>query len=54
MDGMNNYGKLFADDLKKCLIETGFIQYQCQMSIHYKYVPDGKICFVLSYVDNKP
>ena len=32
------------------LPEAGLIQYQCQMSIYYKYAPDGKIVG-LSYVD---
>ena len=41
MYGMTNYGKLFADELKKWLLEAGFIQSQCQMSIYYKYAPDG-------------
>ena len=33
MYGMTNYGKLFADELTEWLIEEGFIQSQCQMSI---------------------
>ena len=41
MHGMTNYGKLFAYELTEWLIEAGFIQYQCQMSIYYKYAPDG-------------
>ena len=41
MYDMTNYGKLFADDLTEWLIETGFIQSQCQMSIYYNYAPDG-------------
>ena len=41
MYGMTNSGKLFADDLTECLPEEGFIQSQCQMSIYYKYAPDG-------------
>ena len=49
--GITNYGKLFADDLKEWLIEEGFIQPQCQMSIYYKYAPDGSKMVVLSYVD---
>ena len=35
----NNSGKVFADELTYWLLETGFIQYQCQMSIYYKYAP---------------
>ena len=38
---MPNYGKLFADELIEWLLEAGFIRYQCQMSIYYKYAPDG-------------
>ena len=41
MCGMTNYGKLFADELTECLLEAGFIQSQCHMSIYYKYEPDG-------------
>ena len=41
MYGMTEYGKLFADQLKEWLLEAGFIQYQCQMSIYYRYAPDG-------------
>ena len=37
MYGMNNFGKLFAGELTECLLEAGFIQYQCQMYIYYKY-----------------
>ena len=33
MYGMTNSGKLFADELTEWLIEAGFIQSQCQMSI---------------------
>ena len=46
--GMTNSDKLFADELTQWLIEEGFIQSQCQMSIYYKYSPDGsKIVFYL-------
>ena len=48
MYGMNNYDKLFADKLTEWLLEAGFIQSQCQMSIYYNYAPDGSI--VLSYL----
>ena len=41
MYGMTNSGKLFADELTEWLIEEGFMQSQCQMSIYYKYAPDG-------------
>ena len=40
MYGMTNYGKLFADELTEWLLEAGFIQYQCHMSIYYKYALD--------------
>ena len=40
MYGMTNSGKLFADELTEWLLEVGFIQSQCQMSIYYKYAPD--------------
>ena len=50
MYGMNNSGKFFSDELTECLFEAGFIQYQCQMSIYYKYAPDGSKIVVLSYV----
>ena len=50
--GMTNSGKLFADELTEWLLEAGFIQSQCQMSIYYKYAPDGSKHFVLSYVDD--
>ena len=41
MYGMTNSGKLFSDELIEWLLEAGFIQLQCQMSIYYKYAPDG-------------
>ena len=49
---MTNSGKLFDYQLKEWLLETGFIQYECQMSIYYKYAPDGKNVLVLYYVDD--
>ena len=52
MYGMTNYGKLFADKLTEWLLEAGFIQSQFQMSICYKYAPNGSKFFVLSYVDD--
>ena len=52
MYGMTNYGELFSDDLTEWLIEEGFIQSQCQMSIYYKYTPDESKIVVLSYVDD--
>ena len=50
--GMTNSGKLFADELTEWLIEEGFMPSQCQMSIYYKYAPDGSNIIVLSYVDD--
>ena len=34
-------GSVFADELTEWLLEAGFIQSQCQMSIYYKYAPYG-------------
>ena len=50
--GITDYGKVFADDLTEWLLESGLIQYQCQMSICYNSSPDGKILFLKSYVDD--
>ena len=48
MYGMTNSGKVFADELTEWLHKSGFIQSQCQMSIYYKYAPDGsKLLFYL-------
>ena len=52
MYGMTNSGKLFADELTEWLLEEGFIKSQCQISIYYKYAPDGSNIFVLSHVDD--
>ena len=52
MYGITNSGKLFADQLTEWLLEAGFIQYQCHMSIYYKFAPYGTNCFVLYYVDD--
>ena len=41
MYGMTNSGNLFADELTEWLLEAGFIQFQCQMSMYYKYAPEG-------------
>ena len=49
---MTNSGKLFSDELTEWLIEEGFVQSQCQMSIYFKYAPDGSNIVVLSYVDD--
>ena len=50
--GMTNYGKLFADELTEWLLEAGFIQSQCQMSIYYKYASYRSDFLLLSYVDD--
>ena len=52
MYGMTNYGKLFSDDLIEWLLEAVFIQSQYQMSIYYKYAPDGTKTVFKSYVDD--
>ena len=52
MYGMPHSGKLFSGELTEWLLEAVFIKYQCQMSIYYNYAPDGRICFVLSYVND--
>ena len=49
---MPNSKMLFADGFTECFIETGFIQYQCNMSIYYKYALDGTKIVVLSYIDD--
>ena len=49
MYGMTNSGKHFADELTEWLIEEGFMQSQCQMSIYYKYAPDRSKIVILSY-----
>ena len=51
MYGMTNSGNLFAGELTESLLEAGFIQSHCQMSIYYKYALDGSKIVVLSYVD---
>ena len=45
---MTNYWNLFADELTEWLLEAGFIQSKCQMSIYYKYAPFRKK--LLSYL----
>ena len=51
MYGMDNSGKFFYDELTESLVETGFIKYQCHMSIYYKYAPYGiKIVFYLMLI----
>ena len=51
MYGMTNYGNIFTDELTNLLTyEVGLKQSQCQMSINYKFEPDGSKLVVLSYV----
>ena len=42
----------FFGDLIEWLLEAGFIVYQFQMSIYYKYAPYGSIIVVLYYVND--
>ena len=49
---VTNSGKLFAGELIEWLLEAGFIQSQFQISIYYKYAPDGSKIVVLYYVDD--
>ena len=44
---MTNSGKLFAEELTEWLLEEGLIKSQCQMSIYYKYAPDGSNFFLI-------
>ena len=51
MYGMTNSGNLFADGFTSWLLEAGFIQSQCQMSIYYKYARDGsKMLFYIMFM----
>ena len=52
MYAVTNSVKLFPGWLTEWLLETGFIKSQCQISIYYKYAPDGTKIVVLSYVDD--
>ena len=52
MYGMTNSGNLFADELTEWLLEAGFIQYQFQISIYYRYAPDGTNIIVLYCIDD--
>ena len=50
---MTNSGKLFSDELIDFLVnEAGFKKYQYQISVYYKYVPDGIKIVALFYVDD--
>ena len=52
MHGTNNCGKLFYDEFTEWLLEAGFIQSQCQMSIYYNYAQYGTNIVVIFYVDD--
>ena len=49
MNGITKSGKFFDDELTELTLESGFIQYQCQMSIYYKHAPDEKklLCYLM-------
>ena len=49
---MTNSGNLFDDEKTDWLIGESFIKSQCQISIYYKYTPDGTTIIVLSYIDD--
>ena len=50
MYGITNSVNIFSDELTNWLIyESVLKQSQCQMSIYYKYAPDGSRLVVLSY-----
>ena len=42
MYGMTNSGDLSADELIEWLLGSGFVQFQYQMSIYYKFATDEK------------
>ena len=45
---MNNFKKLFSSELIEWVLEAGFIQFQCHISIYYKYAPNRtKIVIIL-------
>ena len=48
---MPNSENLSTNELKKSLLEAGLIHSQYQMSIYYKYTPDGTTIVVLLYFD---
>ena len=52
MYDITNSGNLFADELTEWLMDAGFIKYKCQMSIYYKYAPDGTRIVVLYYFND--
>ena len=52
MYGVTKSGKLFADEFIEWLLESVFIQSQCQISIYYKYALYGSKIVVLSHVDD--
>ena len=53
MYGMNNYINIFYNERTNFFIdEAGLSQSKYQMSIYYKYAPDGSKLVVLFYVDD--
>ena len=51
MYGMNNSGKLFADELSQ-LYEAGLNHYKWKMPVYYSYEPDDSKLVVSIYVDD--
>ena len=52
MYGMTHYEKVFSNKLANWMIDDEvFNHYKYQMSIYYKYEPDGSKLVMLSYVD---
>ena len=52
MYGMTNSVKFFAYGSTAWLLDAGFIQSQCKMSIYYKYSAYGTKVIVLSHFDD--
>ena len=52
MYGMNNSGKNYGGLTNWIIDESGFKQLQCQISIYYKYAPEGSKLVFLYYVDD--
>ena len=49
---MTKYETLFADELKKWLLEAGFVRYKFQMSIYYNYAPYVTKIVIFYYVND--
>ena len=51
--GMIHYIIFFSEEINNWLIDVeGFKQWQCKISIYYKYAPYGSKLVVLTYVDD--